>query len=255
MGLGVAKVDEHAVAEIPRHEPPETSYGFSDAFLIGRDDVAQVLRVHPGRERRRPNKVREHHRDLTTFGGGLARWLYVVDWLRGHWGGRPHIFTDCRENLPPVPEWNTDFPMVLICEMAENGNVNLVLGKALSVLPEAELFEPVRNPLHRTSANFPLASTPAGGSVHILLAKDCSRAGVGAAVVRWSSADIATCPRHVRFGSKADIRGAKRHVRYSPVSGHVQCTRLCPLWANSGHCTIYWITSSGHQQLRRPRHA
>jgi hypothetical protein len=73
----------------------------------------------------------------------------VVDWLRGHWGGRPHIFTDCRENLPPVPEWNTDFPKVLICEMAENGNVNLVLGKALSVLPETEPFEPVRNLLHR----------------------------------------------------------------------------------------------------------
>jgi hypothetical protein len=73
----------------------------------------------------------------------------VVDWLRGHWGGRPHIFTDCRENLPPVPEWNTDFPEVLICEMAENGNVNLVLGKALSVLPETEPFEPVRNLLHR----------------------------------------------------------------------------------------------------------
>jgi hypothetical protein len=73
----------------------------------------------------------------------------VLDWLRGHWGGRPHIFTDCRENLPPVPEWNTDFPKVLICEMAENGNVNLVLGKALSVLPETEPFEPVRNLLHR----------------------------------------------------------------------------------------------------------
>jgi hypothetical protein len=33
--------------------------------------------------------------------------------------------------------------------MAENGNVNFVLGKTLSVLPEAELFEPVRNLLHR----------------------------------------------------------------------------------------------------------
>src|SRR5215469_381129 len=33
--------------------------------------------------------------------------------------------------------------------MAENGNVNFVLGKALSVLPETQLFEPVRNLLHR----------------------------------------------------------------------------------------------------------
>src|SRR5215510_7737335 len=39
----------------------------------------------------------------------------------------------------------------------------------------------------------------------------------------------------VRFGSKADIRTAKSHVRFIPKSGHLQCTRPCPLWANSGH--------------------
>ena len=75
MGLGVAKVDKHAVAQIPRHETAETAHGFSDTFLIGRDELAQVFRVHPSGERGRTNKVREHHRDLTTFGGGLARWL------------------------------------------------------------------------------------------------------------------------------------------------------------------------------------
>jgi hypothetical protein len=33
--------------------------------------------------------------------------------------------------------------------MGEYGNVNLILGKALSVLPKAELLKPVRNLLHR----------------------------------------------------------------------------------------------------------
>src|SRR5262245_25654162 len=28
---------------------------------------------------------------------------------------------------------------------------------------------------------------------------------------------------------------ALTHVRFTPESGHVQCTRLCPLWAKSGH--------------------
>jgi hypothetical protein len=66
-----------------------------------------------------------------------------------------------------MPERDTDFPEVLICEMAENGNVNLVLGKALSVLPETEPFEPVRNLLHRiqryafwTSMSASLATRP-----------------------------------------------------------------------------------------------
>jgi hypothetical protein len=30
------------------------------------------------------------------------------------------------------------------------------------------------------------------------------------------------------------------YVRFTPESGHVQCTRLCPLWANSGHhCNVH----------------
>ena len=42
----------------------------------------------------------------------------------------------------------------------------------------------------------------------------------------------------VRFGSKADICSAIRDVRFTPKSGHVQCTRQCPLCANSGHRAV-----------------
>jgi hypothetical protein len=49
---------------------------------------------------------------------------------------------------------------------------------------------------------------------------------------------------NIRFGSKADIPTSQRDVRFTPESGHVQCTRPCLLWANSGHCGIYSNTSS-----------
>jgi hypothetical protein len=42
-------------------------------------------------------------------------------------------------------------------------------------------------------------------------------------------------PVNVRFASKADICAAISHVRFTPKSGHVRCTSLCPLWADSGH--------------------
>jgi hypothetical protein len=29
------------------------------------------------------------------------------------------------------------------------------------------------------------------------------------------------------------------HVRFTPKSGHVQCTGLCLLWANSGHGALF----------------
>jgi hypothetical protein len=43
---------------------------------------------------------------------------------------------------------DADFFKVLIRQVAQNGKINIVLGKALGVLGHAELFEPVRNLLH-----------------------------------------------------------------------------------------------------------
>src|SRR6516162_4215344 len=44
---------------------------------------------------------------------------------------------------------DTNLFEILIGQVTQNLEVNIVLGKALSVLPETELFEPVRNLLHR----------------------------------------------------------------------------------------------------------
>jgi len=37
------------------------------------------------------------------------------------------------------------------------------------------------------------------------------------------------------MAAKVNICIAKRHVRLTPESGHMQCTRLYPLLAKSGH--------------------
>jgi hypothetical protein len=46
---------------------------------------------------------------------------------------------------------NADLFEVLICQISKDAKIDVVLGKALSVLPETELLEPVRNSLHRSS--------------------------------------------------------------------------------------------------------
>src|SRR4029453_8236532 len=69
MGLGVAKIYEHAIAQMLRNETAETANGFSDALLIDRHDLSQVFRIHLSGECCRTNKVREQHRDLPTLGG------------------------------------------------------------------------------------------------------------------------------------------------------------------------------------------
>ena len=48
-----------------------------------------------------------------------------------------------------MPERDTKLFEVLIGQVAKDGGVDVALGKALRVLGHAELFEPIRNLLHR----------------------------------------------------------------------------------------------------------
>jgi hypothetical protein len=72
MGLWIAKINKHTVAQILRHEPIEMAHGRGDAFVIGGNDLAEVLRVHAGGERSRTDQVGEHHCDLPALGGVLT---------------------------------------------------------------------------------------------------------------------------------------------------------------------------------------
>ena len=147
MGLRIAEIHQHAVAHVFRHEPAEAAHGLGDAFLIGRNDLAQVLRVHAGGERRRADQVREHHRDLAAFGGVLGLRLGQRR-LRRCRSGTGKL-RNRREHLPPMPERDAKLLEVLIGQMAKDREINVVLGKALRVLGHAERFEPIRNLLHR----------------------------------------------------------------------------------------------------------
>jgi hypothetical protein len=44
---------------------------------------------------------------------------------------------------------NADLFEVLICQVRQDGKINVVLSKTLNVLPETELLQPVTNLLHR----------------------------------------------------------------------------------------------------------
>ena len=49
VGLRIAEVDQDAVAHVLRHEAAEALHGLRDALLIGRNDLAEVFRVHARR--------------------------------------------------------------------------------------------------------------------------------------------------------------------------------------------------------------
>jgi hypothetical protein len=68
MSLRIAKVYEDPVPHILGDVSTKLAHGFFGAARISGKDVSQIFRVHADGERRRPDQISEHHRDLTAFG-------------------------------------------------------------------------------------------------------------------------------------------------------------------------------------------
>ena len=73
MRARVAEIDENAVAHVLGDEAIEHGDDLGDRAVISADQLAQILRVMTGRERRRPDKITEHHRQLSAFGVNRRR--------------------------------------------------------------------------------------------------------------------------------------------------------------------------------------
>ena len=106
----------------------------------------QVLRVHPGGERRRTNKVREHHRDLPALGGVLG----------GYVGCRKGIERRCFrarvsaqggdgvEQLAAVPDDPyAKILQVLRCQVRQDRVIDRVFAECSLILSEAKAPQPI----------------------------------------------------------------------------------------------------------------
>jgi len=147
VGLRIAEIGKHAVSHVLGDKSTVAVDQLSGAAVISADDAAQVLWVEPGRQSGRAHKVAEHHGELAALGGVL--WLGL-----GYRGGlrRDRDISGKVANrsqyLPPMSKRDADVLEVLIGQMVKNGDINVVLGKALGVLGQAERSEPLRNLLH-----------------------------------------------------------------------------------------------------------
>jgi hypothetical protein len=142
MGLRIAKVHEDAVAQILCHEPIEAVHNLGDAFVIGRNNLAQVLWVHAGGERRRTDKVREHHRDLLALRG-------VCGWASGR-DGRCETGRLCTQSkrtngfqeLETSTTRKTHLAKMILREIVQDVGVDRILAEYRLVLCEAKAPQP-----------------------------------------------------------------------------------------------------------------
>jgi hypothetical protein len=60
MRLGIAEINQHAVAHILGNKAAKAGDGVGDAAMIGADDLAQILGIEAGGQRRRTDQIAEH---------------------------------------------------------------------------------------------------------------------------------------------------------------------------------------------------
>ena len=149
VGLRIAEVDEHPVAHVLRHEPAEALHGLGDAFLIGRNDLSQVLRIHAGGKCRRAYEVRKHHRHLAALGTILWLGAWGTRCGRRVNGGRLTALavaqgSDGVEQLQPMPDCrDPQLLQGLVRQARENRLVYLILAECSLILPEAQAPQPI----------------------------------------------------------------------------------------------------------------
>ena len=108
MRLGVAKIGQHAIAQVLGDEPFGLGDHLGAAAVIDANDLAQVLRIQPRRKGCRADEVAEHDRELPTLGGFLAQPSAASRGLKGtnSVGG---IRLDRAQHLATAPSTTPNF--------------------------------------------------------------------------------------------------------------------------------------------------
>ena len=199
MRCRIAEVNQHTIAHIPGDEAPEAAHGLGDARLIGRNDLAQVLRIHACGERRRTDKVREHHGDLAALGGVSGGFVgcrgSVGKW---RWCARSSAqSSDGVEQLATIPDKSdSKILQVLRRQTRQDRVVDLVLAEGCLIMFEAKLPQPTSE-FHGGALLCRPLHDPPGETVCLANADD-------------------------RFGSKTEVCTLVRNVRAALRSRHHQ---------------------------------
>jgi hypothetical protein len=107
-----------------------------------------ITATWPTRQKKcRPDGKLRRNPLLERFGRVLALWL-DCGLKRRCWYSRAANLGDGCKDYPPISEEDADVLEVLIGQMRERSSADPIFGKLLRVLPETELFEPVRYLLH-----------------------------------------------------------------------------------------------------------
>ena len=141
VGLRIAEIDEHAVAQIFGDETAVAAHRLGDACLIGRNQLAQVFGVHLTGECGRTDKIGKHDGDLATLGGVLGLRLGQRR-LRRHRNGTGTLRNRFQQLLAMAERHDADVLEIVVGQLAQQLDVDVVSAEHLGILGEADPAEP-----------------------------------------------------------------------------------------------------------------
>src|SRR5581483_6524159 len=144
MSLRIAEIDENAVTHVFGDESAEAAHGLGDAPLVGRNNLAQVLRVHTGGQLGRTDQIGKHDGNLPALSGigqSVHRRAVCGD------AGRLRACakrSNGLEELDSRPERKPELTKMALRELLQDRLVDGVVAKYRLILFEAEFPQPAR---------------------------------------------------------------------------------------------------------------
>ena len=146
VGPRIAEIGEHAVADVLGDKPAAAADHLGNAAVIGADDLTQILRVEPRRQRRGADEIAEHHRQLPPLGLVTAR-RRCFDYGRLGRAGRCAIAqgSDRIDQSAPVPHRrDPDFLQVVRGQTRQHLPIDLIVAERRLVALQPQTFQPRR---------------------------------------------------------------------------------------------------------------
>src|SRR6516162_1816266 len=143
MRAGITEVDQQPVAHVPGYKAAiRVDYGGNGLVVVG-DQVAQVFRIEPRRERSGTDKIAKHHRELPTLCSVL--WQRRLDLSRMRRNRRAwHLEPGDRPQHPlAMPEQHAELLEVGFSEFGQYLKVDGIGAKDRLVFRQREFSQPV----------------------------------------------------------------------------------------------------------------
>jgi len=144
MRLRIAEIDQHPVTHVLGDKAGAPGDGLGNAAVVGADQLPQILRIKPRRQRRRADEIAKHHRQLAAFGIGGSQ---CINGRRRYSSGghRGAERSDSVEDSAAVADrHDAELTQILGRQPPQHLPVNVVLAERGRVLFEPEAAQPFR---------------------------------------------------------------------------------------------------------------